>query len=197
MRWCTTARISRRHRRFSRSTTACGSRTRRSSSRAEALPEPGALDNAGYGLGLPPGSHDVDAGHASHLANAPDRVDGDLDPGCFRLVALEPLHSTECGLVELDAGDVVVHVPEQAGAARRRHADEHGRALRYPGVDDRREPLGEAVDVVHDVRLEAVDAGVELLLELLDGVHERVGGAGDEEVRRCAQRLAGRETARV
>ena len=37
-----------------------------------------------------------------------------------------------------------------------------------PGRDDRREPLGEALDVVDDVRLEAVRASVELALEALE-----------------------------
>ena len=122
---------------------------------------------------------------------------GDLDSGRLRLVALEILHPGEGGLVDLDARDVVVHVAEHPRAPRRRDTDEERSARRDARRGDRREPLGEAVDVVDDVGLEEVGAGIELRLELLDRVDKRIGGARDQERGRQVERLAGREPPRV
>src|SRR5262249_59719581 len=133
----------------------------------------------------------MDAGDPRQLAEPLDDVDGDLDAGRLRLVALEPVHAGEGRAVDLDAGDVVVHVPEHPRRARRRDAGKNRRAPGNAGGDDRFEPLGEAVDVVDDVRLEEPGTGGDLLLEPIDGVEERICRARDEEAGRLPEGLAG------
>src|SRR6187397_2946061 len=137
------------------------------------------------------------AGYPRSFAEPRDDLCRDLDAGGLRILALETLHPLERRLVDLDAGDVVVHVLEHAGAARRGHADKERRPLRNPGRQDRLEPLLESVDVVDDVRLEADGAGLELLLEPLGAVAQRVGRSEDEEVRRDRELLAGGKAAVV
>jgi cellulose 1,4-beta-cellobiosidase len=75
------------------------------------LPDSAGRDHPRDGLRLPAGRHDVDAGHAADLAQLLDDVRRDLDPGGFRVLARPARQLRERGLVDLHAGDVLVHVP--------------------------------------------------------------------------------------
>jgi len=68
--------------------------------------------------------HQVHAGDMLDLAQARHDLDGDLDPRLLGGIALEPLHARERGVIDLDAGDPLVHVGAAsaccAEASRRR-----------------------------------------------------------------------------
>ena len=136
--------------------------------------ESGAVNDTRNRLRFPARRHEVNAGHSRKLSKPLEDVDSDLDTRRLGLIALEPAHALEGRLVDFDTRDVLVQMLQHANAPRRRDAHEHRRTLRQPRVNEGREPRGEAIHVVDDVRLEAVHPGIELLLEPLERVVERV-----------------------
>ena len=58
-------------------------------------------------------------GLAAGRGSAVDDGGRDLDPGGLRSLAFEALHARERRVVDLDAGDLLVHVAQHPRAARR------------------------------------------------------------------------------
>jgi hypothetical protein len=138
--------------------------------------------------------HAADPGHAPQPAHD---LGADGDPLGLGGVAGAAPHAGERRVVDLDAGDLVVHVLQHPDAARRVDADEQWGSLGDPGGHHGLQPSGEPVDVVDDVALEQVQAGVELPLQPLHRVDQRVRRPDDPERRAGREAFAGEQLARV